>query len=144
MVIAEKLKRLENINVNQLIDETLKELEKFILDLNKSQLYEKGEIDVNEPNKREQYSKPYKSFKERKATYRKTEFVTLRFDGDFYDSFKLIIFDKEFIISATDLKWNWHEKNPRFTNALGLTDESKDKLKEEFKPLFIEKLKTEI
>jgi len=42
------------------------------------------------------------------------------------------------------LKWNWHEKNPRFTNALGLTEKSRDKLKEELKPLFIEKLRNEL
>jgi len=141
MVITEKLKRLESTKINEILNDVLKELEEFILELNKVQLYDKGEINVNEPNKREKYSKAYKGFKEKKATFKKTEFVTLRFDGDFYDSFKLIIFDKEFIISATDLKWNWHEKNPRFTNALGLTEKSKEVLREELKPLFIEKLR---
>jgi hypothetical protein len=144
MVIKDKISQLESIDVNRILDETLKEIDKFILNLNKEQLYEKGEINVKEPAQREEYSEAYKRVKERKATYKKTEFVTLRFDGNFYDSFKLIIFEKEFIISATDLKWNWHENNPRFTNALGLTEESKGKLRAELLPIFIEKLKKEI
>jgi hypothetical protein len=144
VVISEKLAKLQSVNINRILDECLKEIEDFILELNKEQLYEKGEINVKEPNKREKYSKAYKRFKERKATYKKTEFVTLRFEGTFYDSFKLIIFDKEFLISATDLKWNWFENNPRFKNALGLTDESKKELRKELQPMIIEKLRNEL
>jgi len=141
MVISEKIKQLQTIDINRILDECLKETEEFILELNKDQLYEKGQINVNEPNQKEKYSASYKGFKARKATFKKTEFVTLRFDGVFYDSFKLIIFEKEFLISATDLKWNWFEKNERFKNALGLTNESKEKLRKELMPLIIEKLR---
>ncbi|MFA5727516.1 MAG: hypothetical protein WC886_07745 [Saccharofermentanaceae bacterium] len=145
MVISEKLVQLQELNINEILDECLKEIEDFILELNRDQLYEKGQINVNEPQKREKYSAAYKRFKERKATFKKTEFVTLRFDGEVYDSFKLIIFEKEIIISATDLKWaNWLEKNDRFGNALGLTEESKTKLRVELLPLIIEKMRNVI
>jgi len=144
VVISVKLKKLQEIDINRILDECLKEIEDFILELNKEQLYEKGEINVKNPNKREKYTQAYRRLKGRKATYKKTEFVTLRFEGVFYDSFKLIIFDKEFIISATDLKWNWFEENPRFKNALGLTEESKKKLRKELKPLIIEGIRNEL
>jgi len=142
MVISEKLAQLQSIDFNKILNESLKEIEDFIIELNKEQLYEKGQINVNEPQKREKYSAAYKRFKERKATFKKTDFVTLRFDGDVYDSFKLIILEKEIIINATDLKWaNWLEKNERFGNALGLTEESKTKLRSELLPVIIEKIK---
>ena len=144
MVISEKLVQIQAIDINNILDECLKEIEDFILELNRDQLYEKGQINVNEPQKREKYSAAYKRFKERKATFKKTEFVTLRFDGEVYDSFKLIIFEKEFLISATDLKWNWLGENERFKNALGLTGESKTKLRAELLPLIIEKIRNVI
>jgi len=144
MVISEKLVQIQAIDINKILDECLKEIEDFILELNRDQLYEKGQINVNEPQKREKYSAAYKRFKERKATFKKTEFVTLRFDGEVYDSFKLIIFEKVFLISATDLKWNWLGENERFKNALGLTEESKTKLRAELLPLIIEKIKNVI
>jgi len=130
------------LNINEILDDSLREIEEFILELNKEQLYEKGQINVNEPQKREKYSAAYKRFKERKATFKKTSFVTLRFDGAVYDSFKLIILDKEIIISATDLKWaNWLEKNERFGNALGLTEESRKELKSALLPLILVKIR---
>lgn len=142
MVISEKIKQLQSININEILDESLSEIEDFILELNKEQLYEKGQINVNEPQKREKYSTAYKRVKERKATFKKTSFVTLRFDGGFFDSFKLIILEKEIIISATDLKWaNWLEKNDRFGNALGLTEESRKELKDALLPLILEKIR---
>lgn len=142
MVISEKLKQLQSLNINEILDDSLREIEEFILELNKEQLYEKGQINVNEPQKREKYSAAYKRFKERKATFKKTSFVTLRFDGDVYNSFKLIILENEIIINATDLKWaNWLEKNERFGNALGLTEESRKELKSALLPLILEKIK---
>jgi hypothetical protein len=134
--------RLQNIDVNKILDESIREIEDFILELNRDQLYEKGQIDVNEPGKREQYAASTIRQKQKKAIYKKTEFVTLRWEGDFYGSFKVIIFDEEFIISATDLKWaNWLEPNKRFENALGLTDESRNKLKAEILPVIIKRLR---
>lgn len=145
MVISEKIKKLLSIDINQILDDSIREIEEFIINLNKEQLYEEGIIDVNNPGKREHYTASTIRTKQRHAAYKKTEFVTLRWEGDFYETFKVIIFDKEFIISATDLKWaNWLEPNPRFGNALGLTDESKKKLRAEILPVILRRIKEQI
>lgn len=145
VTISEKVASLEKIDINDIVDDSLREIEDFILELNQKQLYEDGVIDVRNPSKREHYAASTIRQKKRKATYKKTEFITLRWDGDFYGSFKLIIFDKVFVIQATDLKWaNWLEPNPRFENALGLTEKSKDELRKEILPVFIRQLRNEL
>jgi hypothetical protein len=141
VTITEKLKKLELLDINRIFDEALKEIEKFILELNREQLYEAGIIDVKEPGKREHYAKGTIRQKIKKAKFKKTEFVTLRWEGDFYDSFELIIFKEKFVIQAKDLKWgNWLEPNPRFGNALGLTEESKNRLRDEILPIIKQKI----
>ena len=143
--ITQKYETLQKIDLNSIIDESLKEIESFILDLNRNQLYNEGSIDVTDPGKQEFYAPATIKQKQRTALFKKTDFVTLRWNGDFYDSFKLIIFDKVFVIQATDLKWaNWLEPNPRFSNALGLTDESKAQLRDMILPVFLRRLKDEL
>ena len=83
MVITDKLKRIETLNINRIIDEALKEVENFILDLNREQLYEKGEIDVTRPGLKEHYAEGTIRQKRKKAKFKKTEFVTLRWEGSF-------------------------------------------------------------
>jgi hypothetical protein len=143
--ISAKVAQLERIDINRIIDEALKEIEDFILELNQKQLYDEGIIDVKDPGKRESYAKSTIRQKEKKAIFKKTEFITLRWDGDFYDSFKMIIFDKFFVISAKDLKWaNWLEPNPRFENALGLSEESKNELRDMILPVLLRRIKDEL
>jgi hypothetical protein len=143
--ISEKVARLERVDVDNIVDSSLREIEDFILELNQKQLYDEGVINVKQPGKREKYAASTIRAKQKRATYKKTEFITLRWDGDFYESFKLIIFDKVFVIQATDLKWaNWLEPNPRFENALGLTEKSRDELRKEILPVFIKQLRSEL
>lgn len=143
-LVGDKIKKLQSLDINRILDDSIREIEDFILELNREQLYEKGQIDVNSPGVKERYAESTKKQKQKKATFKKTEFITLRWDGAFYDSFKVIIFEKEFIISATDLKWNYLEANPRFENALGLTDESKSRLRDEILPVIVRRIKDEL
>jgi len=143
--ISAKVLRLEKIDINKIVDDSIREIEKFILELNQKQLYEEGVIDVTNPSKREHYAPATIRQKKKSATFKKTEFITLRWDGDFYSSFKLIIFDKFFVIQAKDLKWaNWLEPNPRFENALGLTEESKEEVRQIILPVFLKRIKEEL
>jgi hypothetical protein len=144
MRIGERIKRMERLDVNKILDETIKEIETFIIELNQDQLYDRGEINVNNPAQRERYAPGTIRQKRKTATYKKTDFVTLRWDGDLYDAMKVYCFREYFIITSRDLKWVWHEKNPRFKNALGLTDESKARLRDELRPLIIKKIKSMI
>lgn len=145
-LVGEMVDRLQKIDIEKILDEALKELEKFIIELNQEQLYEKGEIDVNKPGYRDPkgYSPRTIKQKQKKAKFKKTEFVTLRWDGTLYESFKLIIFKEVFLISARDLKWNYLGENPRFENALGLTEESKNELKAEILPVILQKIRNVI
>lgn len=144
MVVSEKIEQLKSINVIKMLDEALTETAEFIVDLNRDQLYEKGDIDVNYPTLKEHYAPGTIKQKKRSAQYKKTEFVTLRWTGEFYESFVVEIRDKDFLIRATDPKWNFLEESKnfgnRFSNALGLTEESKDKLREKILPIMIKKL----
>jgi hypothetical protein len=143
--ISAKVAKLERVDVNKIIDDSLREIEKFILELNQKQLYEEGVIDVTKPDKREHYAPATIRQKKKSAIFKKTEFITLRWDGDFYSSFKLIIFDKFFVIQARDLKWaNWLEPNPRFENALGLTEGSKNEVRDIILPVFLRRFKAEL
>jgi len=145
MVISDKLKKIETLNIERIIDESLKEIENFILDLNREQLYEKGEIDVTRPGIKEHYAEGTIRQKRKKAKFKKTEFVTLRWEGEFYDNFQLIVFKEKFIIQAKDLKWsNWLEPNPRFGKALGLTEESKALLINKIRPIIIYRIRNVI
>ena len=143
-LVGEMIRKLQAININQIVDDSIREIEDFILELNKDQLYERGEINVNNPGQRAQYAEATKRLKTKSAKFKKVEFVTLRWTGDMYDTFKIVIFDKEFIITSQDMKWAWLEGNPKFTNALGLTEESKGKLRDEILPVIIRRLKDEL
>jgi hypothetical protein len=142
MKISEKIKQIQSINIDSMLDESLKESEKEILDLAKGQLYDEGVIDVNNPGRREYYKPQTIAQKKRKAAYPKTEFITLRWMGDFYDKFKMIIFKDKFVITSDDLKWaNYLEPNPRFENAIGLTEDSVKKVRDMVLPLILKRIK---
>lgn len=145
MVISEKIKKLETADINEILDKAIKEIEKFILELNQDQLYERGEVNVNNPAQREIYAASTIKQKKKRATYKKTDFVTLRWEGEFYEKFKLLIFEDYIVIDSTDLKWaNWLGENSRFKNALGLTEKSRKELRKEILPIIIRKLKNEL
>lgn len=132
-----------------MVDDCLVELTEFILSLNQDQLYNRGDIDVNFPTLKEHYSPSTIRQKKRSATFKKTDFVTLRWTGEFYESFVLEIRDEDFLIRSTDPKADFllnDSKNfgNRFVNALGLTEESKDQLREKMLPLMIKKLREAI
>ena len=146
-LVGEMIQKLQGIDVNKILDDSIREIEEFVLGLNREQLYEKGEIDVNVPSWREQYAESTKRQKLRSATYKKIDFVTLRWTGDFYESFILIIFDDRIVIQAQDKKWGAfleESHGARFGNALGLTPESRTKLKAELLPIIIRRLKNEL
>ena len=142
---GEMIKRLQDIDINKILDDSIREIEEFIIDLNQDQLYEKGQIDVNSPSRKEFYAESTKRQKLKRATYKRTDFVTLRWKGDFYKDFKVVIFDEEFIITSTDLKWaNFLEPNKRFGDALGLTDESKSRLRKEILPVIVRRIREQL
>src|SRR5512133_737819 len=130
MTIADKLSRLQAINIGKLFDDILKENEDEICDLTRDQMYEKGIVNVNKPNERLQYAESTKKAK-RKAPFNKTSFITLKWKGDFHKDLKLIIFKDKFVIASDNKIWgNYLETQTRFQSALGLTEKSKSEVRE--------------
>ena len=143
MTLTEKLSHLTAINLETLFDEVLKENEDEICNMNKSQMYEEGVMNVKIGGQ-EHYS-PATIKAKKRAPFSKTEFVTLKWMGDFYKSLKLIIFKDKFIIASDNRIWgNFLEPNSRFGSALGMTNESKAELREIARDEMIKKLRSKL
>ncbi len=98
-----------------------------ITDLNKAQMLVLG-VD-NEGIQLGEYA-PF-TVQERQKKGLQTEFIDLRFEGDFQDGIVVNkIGDTEFDMTSTDSKWEDKLMSP-FPDAIGLTDESEDKLTNE-------------
>jgi hypothetical protein len=141
MTITDKLSHLRVINLRTLFDQVLRDNEDYICELNREQMYEEGVMNVKTKQK-EQYAESTKRAK-RRAPFNKTDFITLRWVGDFYESLKLIIFKDYFIIQSPNKVWgNFLEPQNRFGSALGLTKESKSELRELVRDELIKKIRS--
>jgi len=141
MTIKEKLSRLKAINLGKLFDEILTDNEKDIIDMNRSQMYDEGVMNVNNPGVVEKYAESTIKAK-RSAPFSKTDHITLKWMGAFHESLKLIIFKDKFVIASANKIWgNYLEPQNRFKSALGLTEKSKEKLRDTVKDEMIKKLK---
>ena len=142
MRIDEKIRRLQSVNLNAIINDSARENEPAIIKLNQDQMWERGVMNVNKPQEKLEYASSTIRQKRKKAAFKKTQFITLRWFGDFYKSMKLIFFKDRFVVSADDLKWaNWLEPQDRFSNALGMTPESMKRLRALLKPSIVNRLK---
>jgi len=140
--IDKKIQRLQNIDLHTVINDAARDKEDQILQLNQDQMYEEGVMDITRPRNKLKYAPGTIIQKRKKATFKRTSHITLRWFGDFYDKMKIIFFKKEFVIASTDLKWaNWLEPQDRFAKALGLTEKSMKRLREILKLQIVKKLK---
>ena len=145
MKIDKKIQLLQSVDIHTIINDAARDAEDEILKLNKDQMYDQGVMNVSQPNQKLHYAPGTIKQKKRKATFKRTDHITLRWFGDFYDRMKLIFFRNEFVIASTDLKWaNWLEPQDRFSKALGLTSVSMKKLQNLLRPKIITKLKQRI
>jgi hypothetical protein len=143
--IDKKIQRLKDIDLHQIINDAARDKKDQILKLNQDQMYDQGVMDITKPQKKLKYAPGTIQQKKKKATFKRTNHITLRWFGDFYDKMKIIFFRKEFVITSTDLKWaNWLEPQERFSKALGLTDKSMKKLRTILRPQIIKRTKQQI
>jgi hypothetical protein len=140
MTITEKLSRLRAINLEALFDDSLKDNEDEICEANRSQMYDEGVMDVTNGRKEKYAASTIKA--KRRAPFPKTDFVTLRWTGDFYRTLKLIIFKDKFVIASDNKIWgNYLETQERFGKALGLTEKSKGEIREIMRDSLIRKIR---
>ena len=141
MTITEKLSRLKGINIETLFDEVLKENEETILDMNRSQMYDEGIMNIKNPSSQEHYS-PATIKAKRKAPFSKTEFITLKWKGKFHSDLKLLIHKDDFVIVGDNLIWKMYlVDQDRFGGAVGLTAKSKSELREIARDELIKKIR---
>jgi len=132
-----KIEKQINIIMNLILSD--KTLQQFIIDLNtKEQLFKEG---IKSDNTVLGSYSPYTySYKVNKFG----EFprhITLFEKGKFYGSFRIYLKKDYFIIDADGQKDDKNLFQVYGENILGLTEESKEKLREKIKPIFSEKLK---
>jgi len=145
MRISDKIKRLESLDLHEIINDAAREKKDDIIKINQEQMWSRGVMDINKPNQKLKYAPSTARQKRKKATFKKTDFITLRWFGEFYESMKLIFFRYKFVIQSDDLKWSrWLEPQDRFTDALGLTKKSMGKLRKLLRPSIISQLKRAI
>lgn len=113
------------------LNNILKSMETAILNLNRDQMYEDGVMDISNPSAILHYAPSTIKSKKRIATFSRTDHITLKWEGDFHKTLKIRFDVDSFLIFSEDKKWkSWLQPQDRFDNALGLTDESVDLLKE--------------
>jgi len=141
-----KLARLRKFkNFPKLLNTIIKDNEPEILAMNRDQMWEEGIVDVNNPRAILDYAPSTVKQKKKRARYKRTDHITLKWTGTFHDKMKLKIEPDKFIITSTDNKWSKFSSGEwgggRFENALGLTKENLSELRDLIKSDLIIKFK---
>ncbi len=132
--LDKKLSRLRKFkNFDRELNKIIKDHEPEILALNRDQLWEEGIVDVNNPKAILNYAPSTIKQKKKRARFKRTDHITLKWTGSFHDKMKLVIKATEFWITSKDPKWSKFSSGEwgqgRFENALGLTKPSLNELK---------------
>ena len=131
-----------------ILNNIIKDNEPEILAMNRDQMWEDGIVDVNNPKNILEYAPSTIKQKKKRARYKRTDHITLKWAGSFHDKMKLVIKATEFFITSTDEKWSkfgsgtWGQG--RFENALGLTKDSLSMLRDLIKDDLILKGKNDL
>ena len=115
-------------NFQKILNDIIKDNEKEILALNRDQMWEQGITDVNNPNSILQYAPSTIQSKKKRAKYKRTDHITLKWTGDFHKGMFLKIEPDQFTIMSKNVPYQGFMEG-RFGNALGLTAESKNELR---------------
>ena len=131
--LNKKLARVRKYkNFHSVLNGIIKDNELEILALNRDQMYEEGIVDVN-TNQSYDYKPAVARQKKKRARYKRTDHITLKWSGSFHDKMMIKIEPEQFIITSKDDKWGKFSSGEwgqgRFENALGLTAESKVELR---------------
>ena len=133
--LDKKLARIRKYkNFPKILNAIIKDNEPEIFAMNRDQMWEDGIVDVNNPRAILEYAPSTVKQKKKRARFKRTDHITLKWTGSFHDKMKLIIKAAEFWITSTDEKWSKFSSGAwgqgRFENALGLTKKSLSELRE--------------
>ena len=116
-------------NMPKMLNRIIKDNETEIVAMNRDQMWEDGITDVNNPSSILQYAPSTVQSKKKRARYKRTDHITLKWTGDFHKGMKLKIEPDQFQIISSNLPYQGF-MDGRFGNALGLTAENKEQLRE--------------
>ena len=81
----------------------------------------------------------------RRAKYKRTDHITLKWEGRFHKSLKILIFADKLVIASKNVIWSKYlETQSRFENALGLTEDNIKKARDIIRPEFIKLFRNEL
>ena len=132
--LVKKVARVRKFkNFPRILNAIIKDNEPEILALNRDQMWEEGIVDVKNPRAILEYAPSTIKQKKKRARYKRTDHITLKWTGSFHDKMKLVVKATEFWITSTDEKWSKFSSGAwgqgRFENALGLTKKSLSELR---------------
>ena len=132
-------------NMNLVLNQILKGIEKDVLNLNRDQMYEDGIMDISNPSSILHYAPSTIKNKKGRATYHRVDHITLKWEGDFHKTLKIKYEKDSILIYSKDRKWTAYlQPQSRFENALGLTDESLSLLRDWIKEELIKRFRDEL
>jgi len=115
-------------NMTSVLNRIIKDNEPEIIAMNRDQMWEDGIVDVNNPSAILEYAPSTLRSKKKRARYKRTDHITLKWSGDFHKGMKLKMEPEQFTIISTKLPYQGF-MDGRFGNALGLTNENKEELR---------------
>ncbi len=113
--------------------------------MNRDQLWN-GIVNIDKPGGKEKYA-PSTIRSKRKAPYNKTDYITLKWFGDFHKSIYLKDDPDEIFFLSDNEVWvkylqpNTKTSRGRFEHALGLTDDNIEKMRDIVKDELIERIR---
>jgi len=128
--MKKKLARIRKYsNISGVLNGIIKDNEAEILALNRDQMWEEGITDVNNPEAILNYQPSTIKSKKKRAKFKRTDHITLKWKGDFHKGMKIKYEPDQFTIISTNLPYTGFMSG-RFGNALGLTENSLSELRE--------------
>jgi hypothetical protein len=134
---------IKGLDIWQIVTDIMEnDLGVFIADLNRKQMADKGQRSDGSQLSPD-YATITKIIKSNKSGISGIyEYVTLYDTGELHKSIFTSVVGTSIILDSEN--WKVDELTQKYGEFLGLTDESIDKLKEKFKPLFFNKLHEQI
>ena len=115
-------------NMQRVLNRIIKDNTPEILALNRDQMWEEGIVDVNNPSAILQYAPSTVKAKKKRARYKRTDHITLKWKGDFHKGMYIKQEPDKFTIMSKNVPYPGF-LDGRFGNALGLTEKSKEELR---------------
>ena len=116
-------------NMPRVLNRIIKDNEPEIIAMNRDQMWEDGIVDVNNPSAILDYAPSTVQSKKRRARYKRTDHITLKWSGDYHKGMKIKQEPEQFTIISTKVPYPGF-MDGRFGNSLGLIEENKEELRQ--------------